>query len=320
MNSRTTEVVSRVVDIDGIPMSALVCEVPEPRAVIVALHGGAVTSSYFDYPDQPRLSLLRTAAALGFTVVAIDRPGYGSSAPHGETMASPARRVDLAYAAVDRLLASRPRGAGLFLWAHSIGCALGVHMAGDERRNDLLGLEIAGTGRHHAPGAVEILDFRQRDPAVPRRSGPGLRTLLWEPARLYPDEVIGAAPIQSPGPPYESTVARRWPLEFAEVAARVRIPVHYTLGDHERVWSSGPEAMADIASLFTGSPRVVTDEQADSGHNLSIGHTATGYHLKILSFVEECVVGSENGGYGNAGYEAGGCESGGIDRLPRRAG
>jgi hypothetical protein len=76
------------------------------------------------------------------------------------------------------------------------------------------------------------------------------------------------------------------------------------------VWSSGPEAMADIASLFTDSPRVVTDEQADSGHNLSIGHTATGYHLKILSFVEECVLASENRGYDNDR----------IDRLPRRAG
>ncbi|MFJ3898689.1 MULTISPECIES: alpha/beta hydrolase [unclassified Streptomyces] len=310
MNSRTPDVVSHVVDVDGIPMSALVCEVPDPRAVIVALHGGAVTSGYYDYPGQPRLSLLRTAAALGFTVLAIDRPGYGSSAPHGESMASPARRVDLAYAAVDQLLTSRPRGAGLFLWAHSIGCALGVHMAGDERRNDLLGLEIAGTGRHHAADALEILDFRRRDPDLPRRSGPGLRTLLWEPARLYPGEVVGAPRVQSAGPSYEATVARRWPREFAEVAARARIPVHYTLGDHERVWSSGPEAMADIAGLFTGSPRVVTEEQADSGHNLSIGHTATGYHLRILSFVEECVLASGNGGLG----------TGGIDQFPRRAG
>ncbi len=76
------------------------------------------------------------------------------------------------------------------------------------------------------------------------------------------------------------------------------------------MWSSGPEAMADIAGLFIGSPRVGTDEQADSGHNLSIGHTATGYHLRILSFVEECVVAAENGGYDNDG----------IDRLPGRVG
>ena len=31
-------------------------------------------------------------------------------------------------------------------------------------------------------------------------------------------------------------------------------------------------------------------EQANGGHNLSLGLTAMAYHLKILSFVEECAV------------------------------
>lgn len=83
-----------VVDVDGVAMSARVAEAPEPRAVLVALHGGAVTSGYFDAPG--RLSLLRAGAAAGFTVVALDRPGYGSSASHGDQLASPARRVELA--------------------------------------------------------------------------------------------------------------------------------------------------------------------------------------------------------------------------------
>ena len=48
-----------VVDVDGVPMSARVAEAPEPRAVVVALHGGAVTSRYFDAPGRPWLSLLR---------------------------------------------------------------------------------------------------------------------------------------------------------------------------------------------------------------------------------------------------------------------
>ena len=38
--------VARVVDVEGIPMSALVAEAPEPRAVIVALHGGAARAAY----------------------------------------------------------------------------------------------------------------------------------------------------------------------------------------------------------------------------------------------------------------------------------
>ena len=88
---------------------------------------------------------------------------------------------------------------------------------------------------------------------------------------------------------------RRWPREFPSLAARVRIPVHYSLGDHERVWRSGPTALADIAALFTASPRVAVDEQAGSGHNLSLGLCALAYHLKVLSFAEECVLARQNG-------------------------
>lgn len=59
------------------------------------------------------------------------------------------------------------------------------------------------------------------------------------------------------------------------------------------MWNSGPSALADIASLFTASPRVAVDEQAGGGHNLSIGLTSLAYHLKVLSFVEECVLARE---------------------------
>ncbi|MDF2583547.1 MAG: hypothetical protein K0R33_2190, partial [Mycobacterium sp.] len=72
-----TQVRPRVVMVGAVPMSALVAAVPEPRAVIVAIHGGATSSAYFDCPGRPDLSLLRTAAAQGFTVIALDRPGYG---------------------------------------------------------------------------------------------------------------------------------------------------------------------------------------------------------------------------------------------------
>jgi pimeloyl-ACP methyl ester carboxylesterase len=261
--------------------------------VILALHGGAVTSRYFDYPDRPRQSLLRTAAALGYTVIALDRPGYGSSYERGDEMDDPARRVDLVYAALDRLLDSRPRGAGVFVLAHSIGCELAARVAADDRGKELLGVELSGTGTHHHEGAVEIMEGWKQDRSWPRRSSRGVRDLIWEPARLYPDEVVGGARIISAGPPYEGYVAEHWAQQFPDVAARVRIPVHFTLGEYERVWRSGPAALADIAALFTASPRVVVEEQAEGGHNLSIGLTSLAYHLKILSFVEECILRSE---------------------------
>lgn len=285
-----SEVVSAVADVDGVPMSALVRQVPDPRAVIVALHGGAASASYFHHPDQPGLSLLETAAAVGYTVIALDRPGYRRSAPFAETMRSPARRVDLAYAAVDRLLGTSPRGAGLFVLAHSAGSELAVRMAADERGSDLLGLEIAGTGCRFHSAFREVLDPAPQEPSG-RRKPTGLRGILWQPKHLYPASVVGGAHFVSAAPRYEGAVVAEWaPRDFALTAAKVRIPVHYTLGDHDLVWRTDAPAMAEVAAMFTEAPRAITHTQVDSGHNLSLGWTARAYHLAVLSFVEECVV------------------------------
>ncbi|GAA2401696.1 alpha/beta hydrolase [Actinomadura vinacea] len=281
---------SRVVDVGGIPMSALFREVERPRAVIVALHGGAARAAYFHVPGLPAQSLLRTGAALGFTVIALDRPGYGASASHADRMTRAERRVYLAYAAVDRLIGSRGRGAGVFVMAHSLGSVLALRMAADERGAGLLGVELAGTGRRHHPRSVEILRARLEDRPQSDGGRFGLRDLLWTPERLYPEDVVGRAAIVSPTPGYESVEVRTWAQEFPGVAARVRVPVRYCLGDHELVWDPNPQAMAEMAAMFTASPRVVVDRQAHGPHNLSLARSAAAYHLKVLSFVEECVL------------------------------
>lgn len=128
-----TPVTSRVVEVDGIPMSALCAQVDEPRAVVVAVHGGAADARYFDLPGHPRASLLRLGAALGYTVLAPDRPGYGASAVAESEFLSPERRVDATYRTVDALLGPRSRGAGVFLMGHSAGCDLAVHWPHDFR-------------------------------------------------------------------------------------------------------------------------------------------------------------------------------------------
>jgi len=271
-------------DVDGIPMSGLLSEAPGPRAVVVAIHGGATTSAYYDCPGHPRLSLLRLGAALGFTTIALDRPGFGISAPRAKEMADPHRRVDLAYDAVAGILGSRPRGAGLFLVAHSAGCELALRMAADERGSRLLGLEIAGTGRRHQPAARDVL--RRPELSDVRK---GVRELLWQTAHLYPAEVIDGAVRGSWSPPYEATVVANWgKRDFPTLAAQVRTPVRFSLADHEQFWESGPAGLADVAAMFTASPRVVVNEQRDSGHNLSLSLTAAAYHLGVLAFVEEC--------------------------------
>jgi pimeloyl-ACP methyl ester carboxylesterase len=289
----------RLVIVDGVPMSALVAEAPDPRAVIVAIHGGGTTALYFDCPGHPESSLLRAGAAHGYTVVALDRPGYGSSAPYPEAVARPEQRVALAYGAVDRVLGERPRGAGLFLMAHSGGCELAMRMAADGQRTDLLGMELAGTGRRYHPAAREILKVATRDhrPA-------GLRELLWHPAELYPPEVLGGATVYPGAPPYEDQMVSNWARQdFPALAPTVRVPVQFSIAEHEKVWQSDPPAQAEIASLFSGAPRFQINEQSEAGHNISLGHRAAVYHSTVLSFADECVNAQTRGK--QSGLEAG---------------
>lgn len=287
--STSAAVRPRVVLVDGVPMSGLVAEAADPRAVIVAIHGGASTAAYFDCPGHPRLSMLRTGATLGFTVVALDRPGYGSSAPYPDAVAQPEQRVALAYGAIDKMVGTDSR-QGRFLLAHSAGCELAVRMAADQRGDDLLGIALAGTGLEYDDAAREILKT-----ATPTRRPVGLRDLLWQPAHLYPAEVLTGITNSSTGAPYEAAMVNTWARQdFPALAGEVHVPVQFSVAEYERVWKSDPESLAKIAALFTAAPRFVVNEQVGAGHNLSLSVNAAAYHLKVLSFVEECVVEREN--------------------------
>jgi len=278
----------RVVMVDGVPMSALVAAVEHPRAVILAVHGGGTSAVYFDCPGHPRLSLLRLAATHDVTAIALDRPGYGVSALYQDEMAQPEKRLALAFGAVDQLVAPGLRGAGVFLVGHSAGCELALRMAVDERGADVFGVEVAGTGMNYSAEAKDIL---RQATAIHRPAG--LRDLLWQPTELYPAEVLTGA-LSAPGVAYEAEVTGNWPRrDFPAVAAKVRVPVEYSVADHESVWETTPAALAQIAASFTASPRVVVNEVADSGHNVSVGLVADAYHRKVLSFIEECIIARE---------------------------
>lgn len=289
----------RVVLVDGVPMSGLVAAVPHPRAVLVAVHGGATSSVYFDCPGHPRLSLLRAAAASGVTAIALDRPGYGASALHQQEFDDPDRRVAFASGALDKMLAGGDRGAGLFLVGHSAGCELAVRMAVSERSDEILGLSLSGTGLRYCAEARAII----KDATVTSRPA-GLRDLLWQPTELYPPEVLTGA-LSAPGVPYEARVTANWARrDFPDLAARVTAPVQFSVAEHEKVWESSPDANADILDLFSASPRVDLNEMPDSGHNLSVGLSAGEYHRRVLSHLDMCLA-TPGSGIDNREVEAG---------------
>lgn len=268
-------------DADDITLSALLALPSQApcRAMVVALHGAGMSSSYFHRPSHPDTSFLDLATSLGFAAVAVDRPGYGLSArqlPQGQGIADQAATLS---AALRCLRARFDTGGGVFLLAHSFGGKPALRMAADGTAPELLGLDISGCGGEYA------VPISARDTHGRR----GWR-LNWGPLRLYPPGTFRASgTVVSAVPPRELADAVRWPEEFAGFAGRIRVPVRFTFAEHEVWWQHDQQAVARLRSQLSSAPRVVTEHQPDAGHNISLGWMARAYHLRALGFAEECL-------------------------------
>ncbi|MEH0417670.1 alpha/beta hydrolase [Streptomyces sp. B21-083] len=287
--SEVSDVREIVLDAGHTQLSALLTQPRDtpPRAVVVALHGGGMRAGYFHGEAHPSLSLLTLGARLGFTVLAVDRPGYGLSAaalPQGEDLAE---QADTLHAALGDFTAEHSTGAGLFLVAHSYGgkVALATAARDAEAGGRLLGLDVSGISHRCAIDVRALGGFH------------GRRTtrLHWGPLQLYPpgtfrlaERLVTAMPVR------EEAEAVRRPDSFAAFAARVRVPVRFTYAEFERWWLHDEATLKEMAGLLAAS-RVVVDHLPRAGHNISLGWAARAYHLRALAFLEECLTDRNHG-------------------------
>ncbi|MET9520699.1 alpha/beta fold hydrolase [Streptomyces sp. NPDC002994] len=271
----------------GITLSALIAQpAGPPRATVVAVHGGGMSAGYFDGQAHPDVSLLTLGARLGYTMVAVDRPGYGLSAaqsPRGQTLAEQSASL---HAAVTHLAGRWATGAGVFLLAHSFGGKLALTYAAyqadelDPGLPPLLGLDISGLGRDYAVEQGIQLD--------PHQHGHWKRN--WGALRFYPPNTFReAAAMVAPMPPREQAEAGHWARRFTEAAPKVRVPVRLTFAECELWWHHDEDTVADLAAQFDAAPSVGVDRQPGAGHNISLGWAARTYHLRAFAYFEDCL-------------------------------
>jgi pimeloyl-ACP methyl ester carboxylesterase len=270
-------------DVEGLRISGLLAEPRStPRALVLALPGNSMLAAYFDGPVDRQGSLLELGAEHGFTVWAIDRPGYGASAGASDDRVSLFGQVDLVHAALEWFAERHDVGAGCFVVAHSYGLKLALAMAADPGRERFLGIDGVGTGHHYA------WDHERGPQAVAK---PGDRGAPWGPGHLYPDGTFdrGRLPLGRAPDAQGVHEALEWPSVLETVAPKITIPVRFTYGDHERLWPIDDASLRELRSLFTGSPRIETFIQRGAGHNVSLSHAARQYHVRALANAATCI-------------------------------
>lgn len=254
--------------------------------LLVCLPGGGYSASYFDVAGY---SLVDAAQRDGFSVVSLDRPGYGgSTALEGEI--SFRRSAQLLRKAIGELwqrhLSDSP---GIILVGHSIGGAIALHLAAGDHAWPLLGVSV--TGIHDE--SQRSNDALKSEP--PTRSmefsREHLLRFMYGPEDTYDPNVLDIAKhAESPVPIAELVeVAGQWCTEFAGIAARVEVPVHYGLAEHEGFWHSSDESVAAFGNAFTAAPSVNARRILGGGHNIDHHYAGAAFHKEQLDFARGLV-------------------------------
>jgi pimeloyl-ACP methyl ester carboxylesterase len=241
--------------------------------LLLLLHGGGVDADYFAATED---SVVEVAAANGFPVVALNRPGYAGSEP-----ASFARQAEIIEAAMQELWGKRGEGRpGVLVFGHSIGAAVAVYLAARNPPWPLLGISLTGISAAVPPFLLHLwqsLPADQRIAFTPEASGTiqfASATSEREPATPSTDLV---------------EVASRWPTDVSRVAAEVIVPVQYAVGERDKLWVVTETTARDFGALFTNAPYVDAQVLPGVGHAVEQeGVLGRSHRLRQLSFALRC--------------------------------
>ena len=261
----------------------------QPRALLVAVHGGTYTSKYFD--TSPSL-LFELCASLGYSILALDRPGYGTATSVPVDQLSFDGQVPVLQQALNEIWNEYgQQSAGMFLIGHSIGGMISLLLAAENPHERLIGMNMTGAGAlYNDQTKAAFASLVSDAPTVMMDIAIKVRA-MYGPAWSYPEEQAHYDPERDvPTAAIELAEAQTWGARLPQVAAKVRVPVQFIVPEYDHIWRGEPEALSHVAEMFTAAPFVDVGIQRLTGHSAELHTLARAFYLKILAFVEECIV------------------------------
>jgi len=260
--------------------------------LLVALHGGTYTSEYFAVAGGPLGSFLDVANRNGFDVVSIDRPGYGASDSLPDDENDFPRQAEILEAVIGSLIGEL-RAQTVVLIGHSIGGMVALEIAARRPSWPLVGVSATGMGaRIPAGGAAEQLGSAPLEGVIDLPV-PDREAVMFGPTGVSEIAREAARASYAPTPFIELKLAPVWAKERLDmVAAEVEVPVQNFLAEHDALWDSTPEAMADFESRFADGAGATATLVRGVGHSIDHHLFGAAVHLQQLAFAYTCAIGA----------------------------
>jgi pimeloyl-ACP methyl ester carboxylesterase len=252
------------------------------RPLIVAIHGGCFTARYF---DSPGFSLREMAAAEGFGVILLDRPGYGKSrykiqSPH--ILHDNVTALSEAIATLWR--ESEATASGIYLVGHSIGGALALMMSAAARDWPLAAVAVSGIGDMQ-PEAIKRYFAGLPDTPFLEITREMLVDLFFAPGAASEAALdsMGAATVPAIVEEVREIYGVWMPQALATLRA-IREPVQFIFAEFEVLWQADAHARARVAAALDNAARRDVRIFPGVGHCIDFHPEGRTYHRQILDF------------------------------------
>jgi pimeloyl-ACP methyl ester carboxylesterase len=280
--------------VDGYTVAATLHHAGTPHLgspLLVALPGGTFTSEYFCIAGSPTGSFVDIATRNGFSVLRMDRPGYGASDLLPEDENTFVRQAELLDSAISCMLDDCAADT-VVLVGHSIGGIVALEIAARQPHWRLTGVAISGMGAAiPAGGAAEQLG------ALPFSGVVDLpleeREPLWygPASSVSADAVVSARASFAPAPMIELKSAPKWAAQrLDETALAITVPVHHTLAEFDALWDASPRARDLFLAKFSPTLPVHSEIMAGVGHCIDHHLLGAAMHYNQLAFAHQCML------------------------------
>lgn len=256
--------------------------------LLVALHGASYDARYFNAPGA---SVHERASLAGLPILSITRPGYPATAQSARIQPSLADTASIICDAVTSFLAeSGTPATSVVLLGHSVGGAVTMRIAATEPPWPLAGIAISGIG--DVPDRAAVRRFADAPVDTVLMLPPNAcRASFYGPDGTFePSSLNSFTSLNVPFPSRDVVEANTvWPVDFRGVAARVTVPVHLTLAEHEGLWETGPDALSRMSRAFVSSASVETHHWLGAGHNIEHHLVGAAYCTSVFDFAHRTV-------------------------------